>query len=106
MEAHLRNDVILIHSFVALELALGSLAHRLKTLAELDRLPRAQEARTQEVRSLIEAKALYSRGIGLTDAHLIASCLLTAGTQLWTLDVRLASTAQFAGVRIYTAVVP
>jgi predicted nucleic acid-binding protein len=35
---------------------------------------------------MIEAHSLYSKGIGLTDAHLIASCLLTPGMQLWTRD--------------------
>ena len=27
----------------------------------------------------------HSKGIGLTDAHLIASCLMTPETQLWTI---------------------
>ena len=30
------------------------------------------------------AASLYSKGIGLTDAHLVASCLITPGTFLWT----------------------
>jgi hypothetical protein len=43
---------------------------------------------------MIERHSLYSRGIGLIDAHLIASCLITPGTQLWTRDARLAAVAQ------------
>jgi predicted nucleic acid-binding protein len=39
-----------------------------------------------------------SKGIGLTDAHLIASCLLTPGTQLWTRDGAMDKVAR--GLRI------
>jgi len=47
---------------------------------------------------MIEAHALYSKGIGLIDAHLIASCLLTTGTQLWTRDSALEKVAKSLGV--------
>jgi hypothetical protein len=43
---------------------------------------------------MIESHALYSRGVGLIDVHLIASCLLTQGTQLWTRDVSLQNVAK------------
>jgi len=49
---------------------------------------------------MIEAHALYSKGIGLTDAHLIASCLLTPGTQLWTRDAALGKVASALGILI------
>ena len=39
-------------------------------------------AKLSEVRHMIEARALYAKGIGLVDAHLLASCLMTPGTQL------------------------
>ena len=101
MERHLRNQQIITHPFVIAKLALGSLVDRLNTLAELDKLPRTQVARMREVRLLIETHALYSRGIGFTDVNLIASCLLTPGTELWTRDTRLASAATHAGVAVY-----
>jgi predicted nucleic acid-binding protein len=47
---------------------------------------------------MIELHSLYSKGIGLTDAHLIASCLITRGVQLWTRDTRLAGVARTLGV--------
>lgn len=98
MRNHLRNAEIVIHPFVLAELALGSLHDRRKTLAELDSLPQVQVVHLDEVRSMIEVQSLYSKGIGLTDAHLIASCLITAGTQLWTRDTRLGSVAESLGV--------
>lgn len=93
MQKLLRNEEIVTHPFVVVELALGSLHDRAKTLAELDMLPQVQVAHRDEVRNMIEVHALYSRGIGLTDAHLIASCLITPGTQLWTRDARLQAVA-------------
>lgn len=94
MRMYLRNEQVLMHPFVVAELALGSLHNRRKTLAELDRLPQMQVAQLDEVRRMIEFHSLYSKGIGLTDVHLIASCLITPGTQLWTRDARLAAIAQ------------
>jgi predicted nucleic acid-binding protein len=77
---------IVIHPFVIAELALGSLRESTKTLALLDLLPQVQVAQTNEVRLTIEARRLYSLGIGLIDAHLIASVLINPSTLLWTKD--------------------
>ena len=56
-------------------------------------------AQIAEVRTLIEAHALYGKGIGLVDACLLASCLLTPGTKLWTRDKALGRVAEALGVR-------
>ena len=98
MRRLLNTRNILIHPFIVAELALGSLRDRVRTLAWLDFLPRVRVAQTSEVRGMIELRSLYSRGIGLTDAHLIASCLLHPSTQLWTADKRLATVAQSLGI--------
>lgn len=94
MRRLLAQEEILVHPFVVAELALGSLYSRQATLAELDKLDNVQVADTIEVRRMIEAHTLYSRGIAFVDAHLLASCLLTPGTHLWTRDARLAGTAR------------
>ena len=85
---------------VVAELALGFLHDRDKTLADLEGLAQVNVARLSEVRQMIEAHTLYARGIGLTDAHLIASCLITPGTQLWTSDSRLRSVAEDLGIHV------
>jgi hypothetical protein len=103
MRKHLRNEQVLMHPIVVAELALGSLHNRRETLAELDRLPQIQVAQHYEVRRMIEFHSLYSKGIGLTDAHLIASCLVMRDVQLWTRDIRLGGVARALGV---IAVVP
>jgi predicted nucleic acid-binding protein len=96
----LARNQIATHPFVIAELALGSLRDRARTLIYLDLLPQVRVAQSGEVRHMIEAHALYSKGIGLTDAHLIASCLLTPGTQLWTRDAALGKVASALGILI------
>lgn len=98
MRRQLEASNIAIHPFIVAELALGSLRDRVKTLAWLDFLPRVRVAQISEVREMIEIRSLYSRGIGLTDAHLIASCLLDPPTQLWSSDQRLSTVAESLGV--------
>jgi predicted nucleic acid-binding protein len=89
---------IAMHPFIAAELALGSLRDRVRTLAWLDFLPRVPVAQIGEVRAMIEIRSLYGRGIGLTDAHLIASCLIHPPTKLWTADKRLSNAAESLGI--------
>lgn len=101
MEALLREGSILMHPFIVAELALGLMRDRAAFLAELDGLLRVNVAQTSEVRKMIDAHALYGKAIGFVDAHLLASCLLTPGTPLWTRDNALQSAALQAGIQIY-----
>jgi predicted nucleic acid-binding protein len=84
---HFRNDnallrhrleegVVATHDFVRGELACGGLRQRREVLHWIAKLPHAPLASTNEVLHLIEARTLMSRGIGWTDAHLLASVLL------------------------------
>jgi hypothetical protein len=54
--------------------------------------------RVSEVRLMIEARRLYNLGIGLTDAHLIASVFINSSTLLWTKDKRLRKAAESLGI--------
>lgn len=98
LRRHLDHGQIVIHPFIIAELALGSLKDRTQTLALLDLLPKVRVARTSELRLMIEARRLYNLGIGLTDAHLIASVFIDAPTLLWTRDKRLRKVAEDLGV--------
>lgn len=98
MRRQLENGRIVIHPLLIAELALGSLRERAKTLDLLDRLPRVRVASLEEVRQMIETRALHSHGIGLIDAHLIASILLTPPARLWTRDKALRRIAEALGV--------
>jgi predicted nucleic acid-binding protein len=94
----LNEEQIVIHPSMVAELALGSLKERTKTLALLDVLPQVRVAQLSEVRRMIEARRLYSLGIGLTDAHLIASVFINPPTLLWTKDRRLRRAAEALGI--------
>jgi predicted nucleic acid-binding protein len=98
MSALLQSGKIATHPFVVTEVALGSLRDRLRKLASLDELQHVNLAEADEVRRLIESHSLYSKGLGLTDVHLIASCMMTVGVQLWTRDKALATVAKSMGV--------
>jgi predicted nucleic acid-binding protein len=94
----LNQSQIVIHPFITAELALGSLKQRARMLALLDLLPQLPVVRLNEVRAMIEARRLYSLGIGLTDAHLIASVFIDSSSLLWTRDRQLRRVAEGLGI--------
>lgn len=94
----LESELVVSHEFVVAELACGSLKNREETLGYLHELTALPTVFTREVLLLIETKALYSRGIGLIDAHLLASTLITPGASLWTADKRLQEIAGELGI--------
>jgi predicted nucleic acid-binding protein len=98
MRKNLNEGQIVIHPSIIAELALGSLQERTMTLALLDLLPQVRVAQLSEVRRMIEARRLYSLGIGLTDAELIASVFINPSTLLWTRDKRLRKAAESLGI--------
>ena len=100
LRKRLNEGQIVIHPAIIAELALGSLQERSQTLALLDLLPQVQVAQLIEVRRMIEARRLYSLGIGLTDAHLIASVFINPSTLLWTGDKRLRRAAEGLGIHV------
>jgi hypothetical protein len=79
-------------------LALGSLRRRDAFLSDLRGLPQATVAWDDEVLDLIDREALFGRGIGYVDAHLLAAGRLTAGSRLWTRDRRLHAVAAQLGL--------
>ncbi len=89
---YLRRGQVLCHPFIVGELACGNLRNRDEILEMLTALPAAQVAEHIEVLHLVSRHGLPGHGIGWTDAHLLASTLLT-GCTLWTLDRPLAKAA-------------
>jgi hypothetical protein len=98
LHARLQQGRIVTHPFVVAELALASLRDRMKTLSMLDLLPQVRMPTLAEVRLLIEARQLYSQGMGLTDAYLLASVLINSPTLLWTRDKQLGNVAKAFGI--------
>lgn len=99
LAALLKSERVVVHPFVIAELSLYSWPDRLTVLATLEDMPAAMVASLEEVRELIEIRALYERGIGLVDAHLLSSIVLSPiPTELWTADTNLADAANTLGV--------
>ncbi len=83
-----------MHDFVLGELALGNLGRRSVTLRVLHALPKSEQATTREVLRLVEANALFGRGVGWVDCHLLAAVRMQPDLSLWTRDKRLFAAAQ------------
>ncbi len=85
----LNDRRVLVHPFVIGEIALGNLRQRDLVLSLLRALPHAKAATDDEVLEFVSAHRLNGSGIGLIDAHLLASVTLTPGARLWSRDRRL-----------------
>ena len=93
----LERGHVVIHPFVAGEIACGSLADRGLVLELLQDLPAAAVAESDEVLGFIDRHELHGKGIGYVDVHLLAAAALAGDTKLWTRDKRLLAAAQALG---------
>jgi predicted nucleic acid-binding protein len=96
----LDTGMVLTHPFVIGELALGNLRQREMLLSALSDLPSASIATDAEILHFIGRHALFGRGIGYVDVHLLAGVRLTAGARLWTSDMRLHGVAAQLGLAV------
>lgn len=94
----LQNNLVACHPHIVGELALGSLGDRTRVISLLENLPEAPVATHEEVLEMVDLQRLYGRGVGYTDAHLLASARLQPGLELWTRDKRLHDVAIEIGV--------
>ncbi len=101
--ALLQAGRVCCHPMILGELACGNLQNRHQVLGLLGDLSACVEATHDEVLHMIERHALMGKGIGFVDAHLMAGCMLTGDTQLWTRDKCLASIAQSLGLSYFVA---
>ncbi|WP_145633559.1 type II toxin-antitoxin system VapC family toxin [Neorhizobium alkalisoli] len=97
----IEDDRLLCHPFVIGELALGSLRERDAVIAFLAAQREAVIATHAEVMTVIDRHAIFSMGIGYTDAHLLTSTLLDRRASLWTRDKRLAAAALKVGATVH-----
>jgi len=89
-----------MHPLVLGEIACGTPPARAATLSDLGQLQHTQQASVQEVIDFIGRERLFGQGCGFIDMCLLTSVMLTPGTQLWTLDRRLATIAERFGVSV------
>jgi len=100
----LNDELVVSHEYVVAELACGSLKSREETIGYLSALVTLPTVSITEAMTLIETRALFSRGIGLVDVQLLASTLISPDTRLWTRDNRLRDVATELCIA-YTSVV-
>lgn len=94
----LELDLVVTHPLIVGEIACGTPPNRIQVLSDLGSLHQAQQASIREVIDFIEHERLFGLGCGLVDLLLLASALMTPGTELWTLDKRLGALAERVGV--------
>ena len=82
----LESESVVAYEFEVAEIECGSLKCREETLGYLKELIASPTVSTHEILQFIETKKFYSRGIGLIDAHLLASTLIVPDS----LSIRLA----------------
>lgn len=86
------------HGFVTAELALGSLANRDRFIAMLDLLPSAPTIDHSSLLAFITEHRLFGTGLGMVDAHLLASAARLQNATVWTSDRRLAEQGERLGL--------
>lgn len=84
----LEADTLVVHPRVLLELAIGSIPDRVRTLKDLKRLSAIDTVSDLELFRFIEMHKLYNSGLSVIDAELLASCMV-ASVELVTLDRKL-----------------
>lgn len=93
------------HEIVIGELLSGNLPARPTTSAFLSSLPRIDASEFTEIRSFLENKKLYGKGLNWSDIALLASAF-GLGVALWTRDKRLQRAADDCGVSLFTEGLP
>jgi len=85
----LQLNQVCMHQMVLGELACGNLRNRAELLSLWRKLPQPTEASYDETLIFVEQHQLMGRGVGYVDIHLLAACVLSDNTLLWTNDRRL-----------------
>jgi predicted nucleic acid-binding protein len=93
----LLRQKVLVHPFVVGELACGSLKNREIILQYLDDLPKSLCPDHDEAINFLNARELYSKGLGWIDINLLLSTIYSE-SKLWTMDQRLRAIAIKSGV--------
>ncbi len=97
LESLLMEGKVLSHPDIVGELACGNLENRKAVLTILQDLPQTPVVSALELLYFLEEHRIFGKGIGWTDAQLLASAKL-AGVALWTLDRKLKNVAAKLGL--------
>jgi predicted nucleic acid-binding protein len=96
--AAIAEGVVLHHPFVTAELALGNLPDRRRFCAMLGGLPQIEPVGTAQLLDFVVSRELWATGVGMVDAHLLASAADRPNVTIWASDKRLAAQAERLGL--------
>ena len=99
----LLEGLALIHPFVIGELALGQFKNRENVLDHLQRMPKAIDVIEAELLHFIDRLKLFGTGIGLVDAHLLASAKIMQA-QFWSADICAVAQARRLGIEYVSSI--
>jgi len=88
------SGAILQHPFVTAEVALGSFRNRTRFVAMMASLAQVTPISVTQLLEFIESANISGTGLGMVDAHILASAASNEDTQLWTRDKRLLAQAE------------
>lgn len=97
LETILNDGDVVCHPFIIGELFCGKIKNRKEVFSLLNCLPLVDVVDNAEIILFIEENKLMGQGLGLIDAHLLASGLLSE-VSLWTLDRSLKHQASVLGI--------
>ena len=97
LDALLGRDEVAGHELVYGELLVGDRAGRATLLAAYEEMLQASMIPHADVVAFVRHRALYGRGVGWVDVHLLASAIV-GQLKLWTADSRLFAVAKELGV--------
>ena len=103
LDSLLFEGLALIHPFVIGELALGQFKNRENVLDHLQRMPKAIDVSDTELLHFIDRLKLFGTGIGLVDAHLLASAKIMQA-QFWSADIRAVAQARRLGIEYVSSI--
>ena len=93
----LEQNRVVMHPLILGELACGNLKNRDQLIQLWQNLDSLSVINHKEALFFIKQNGLMGKGVGYIDVHLLASVILDANSQLWTLDKHLAKVASELG---------
>lgn len=93
-----RDGRCVLHPYVLMEIALGSLQDRDRRIGQLRTLPSVEPVGNDTLLDEMERLGLPGSGLGFVDAHLLAAAAARTRLKIWSRDRRLADRAEAIGL--------
>lgn len=92
------DRLVLQHSFVTGEIAVGNLRDRGQIMRALRGLPQVEPVSDDDFHAFLCETNLSGTGLGFVDVHVLAATAATPGATIWTSDRRMREQAKRLGL--------